>query len=194
MAQEHSSQIDKTQLLEALGSKSLVFVGMMGSGKTAIGKLVASWLGLPFFDSDHEIVAAANLDIPEIFERHGEAYFRAGEEKVIQRLLAENNCVISLGGGAFMSEITRKEVTENAISIWLQADLDLLMSRVMRRPGTRPLLQTANPRETLADLQKKREPIYALADIHVPSSKISKNHTRDAVLSRLSTNLMEKTK
>ena len=109
MTEAHSQRIDKSQMLEALGDRSLVFVGLMGSGKTAIGKLVAAWLGLPFFDSDHEIVAAANLDIPEIFERHGEAYFRAGEEKVIHRLLTENTCILSLGGGAFISETTRKK-------------------------------------------------------------------------------------
>jgi shikimate kinase len=192
MTEASSRQIDKSQMLEALGDKSLVFVGLMGSGKTAIGKLVAAWLGLPFFDSDHEIVAAANLDIPEIFERHGEAYFRAGEEKVIHRILTENNCVLSLGGGAFISDMTRQEVANNAISIWLQADLDLLMNRVMRRPGTRPLLQTNDPRATLAALKEKREPIYALADIHVPSSRISKNHTRDAVIAQLATFLLGK--
>lgn len=172
-------------IVDSLGSKSVVFVGMMGSGKTAIGRLVAAALELPYFDSDHEIVAAANLEIPEIFELHGEPYFRAGEERVIQRLLSEGPAVISLGGGAFVSEATRKEVSQKGISIWLTADLDLLMSRVMRRPGTRPLLQTADPRATLADLMKRREPIYQHADLHVPSSKISKIHTRDSVLASL---------
>jgi len=172
-------------LLAALGSRSIVFVGMMGSGKTAIGRLVAAALDLPYFDSDHEIVAAANLEIPEIFELHGEEYFRAGEERVIQRLLSDGPAVISLGGGAFVSPATRQAISENGISIWLTADLDLLMSRVMRRPGTRPLLQTENPRATLEDLMKRREPIYQMANLHVPSSKISKNHTRDAVLKAL---------
>ena len=191
MTGEVSRQIDKSRLLDALGGRSVVFVGLMGSGKTAIGKLVANWLGLPFFDSDHEIVAAANLDIPEIFERHGEAYSGAGEEKVIHRLLGEGPSVLSLGGGAFISQATRDEIEKSAISVWLQADLDLLMGRVMRRPGTRPLLQTADPRATLATLKEKREPIYALANIHVPSSKISKNHTRDAVVERLAVYLLE---
>ena len=138
MTGEVSRQIDKSRLLDALAGRSVVFVGLMGLGKTGIGKLVANWLGMPFFDSDHEIVAAANLDIPEIFERHGEAYFRAGEEKVIQRLLGEGPCVLSLGGGAFISQATRDEIAKSAISVWLQADLDLLMGRVMRRPGTHP--------------------------------------------------------
>lgn len=170
------------EIRDALGNRSLVFIGMMGSGKTAIGRLIASALGLAFHDSDHEIVAAANLDIPEIFERHGEAYFRSGEERVVQRLLRDGPSVISLGGGAFLSEATRSEIADHAISIWLRADLDLLMSRVMRRPNSRPLLQTEDPRATLKALLQKREPIYALADIHVASARTSKNDTRDAVL------------
>ncbi|MGB7286456.1 MAG: shikimate kinase [Salaquimonas sp.] len=193
MARAVPQPIDKIKIQEALNGRSLVFVGMMGSGKTAIGKLVAAALDLPFFDSDHEIVAAANLDIPEIFASYGEEYFRSGEEKVIQRLLGSRSSVISLGGGAFVSQATRDEISKSAISIWLTADLDLLMSRVMRRPGTRPLLQTENPRATLAALKEKREPIYALADIHIPSSKISKNHTREAVIQQLSQFLLSQT-
>ena len=180
-----------TTLTEALGQRSIVFVGMMGSGKTAIGKLLASILQLPFYDSDHEIVAAANMEIPEIFSRHGEAYFRAGEEKVISRLLAGGPAVISLGGGAFISPATREQIAKHAISIWLTADLDLLMHRVMRRPSTRPLLQTADPRATLAALMEKREPVYAEANLHIPSSKSSKNETRDAVIKALGEYLME---
>lgn len=170
---------------QALGDRAIVFVGLMGSGKTAIGRMVAAALSLDYYDSDHEIVEAANLDIPEIFERHGEAYFRAGEERVIQRLLSQGPCVLSLGGGAFMSEATRIEIAQNGISVWLHGDLDLLMSRVLRRPGTRPLLNTPDPRQTLADLMKVREPLYALADIHVASSPVSKAATRDAVLAAL---------
>ena len=170
---------------EALGERAIVFVGLMGSGKTAIGRMVAAALSLDYFDSDHEIVEAANLDIPEIFERHGEAYFRAGEERVIQRLLSQGSCVVSLGGGAFMSEATRAEIANNGISVWLRGDLDLLMSRVMRRPGTRPLLNTPDPRKTLGELMEAREPVYALADIHVESSPVSKAATRDAVLAAL---------
>lgn len=190
MATASIPPVHNKQLRDSLNGKSLVFVGMMGSGKTAIGKLVASALNLPFFDSDHEIVTAANLDIPEIFERHGEDYFRSGEEKVIQRLLNDGPAIVSLGGGAFISEATRKQIRQKAISIWLTADLDLLMARVMKRPGTRPLLNTPDPRKTLSELKTKREPIYALADIHVPSSKVSKNHTRDAVLAKLSQHLL----
>ncbi|MCB1386483.1 MAG: shikimate kinase [Nitratireductor sp.] len=174
---------------DALGDRCLVFVGMMGSGKTAIGRLVAAAIGIPFYDSDQEIVTAANMDIPEIFERHGEGYFRAGEERVIQRLLSEGPSVISLGGGAFLSEATRAAIEDRGMSIWLKADLDLLMSRVMRRPGTRPLLKTADPRATMAALMETREPVYGKADIHVPSSSISKNHTRDAALAAIAEQL-----
>ena len=177
-------------LHEALGDRSIVFVGMMGSGKTAIGRLVAAALDVPFYDSDQEIVAAANMDIPEIFEKHGEPYFRAGEERVIQRLLSDGPAVLSLGGGAFMSETTRKEICEHGISVWLKADLELLMSRVLRRPGTRPLLNTPDPKATLTELKEKREPVYALSDIHVESSRISKAHTRDAVLAALKEKLL----
>lgn len=173
----------------ALGKRSLVFVGMMGSGKTAIGKIVASALGLEFSDSDSEIVDAADLEIPEIFEKYGEEYFRSGEERVIQRLLDDGPKVISLGGGAFMSEATRKACAQNAISIWLKGDADLLMARVMKRPGTRPMLQTENPRKTLVELMQKREPIYAMADVHVESSKHSKTRTRDNVILALSKHL-----
>jgi len=182
MASQAINMDVRNSILDALGNRCLVFVGMMGSGKTAIGRLTAQALNIPYFDSDHEIVAAANLEIPEIFERHGEAYFRSGEERVIQRLLSEGPAVISLGGGAFMSEITREEINRRGLSIWLTADLDLLMQRVMKRPGSRPLLQTTDPRATLEALMEERQPIYALADLQVPSSKVSKTNTRDAVL------------
>ncbi|MFZ1815173.1 MAG: shikimate kinase [Rhizobiaceae bacterium] len=170
-----------------LGRRSLVLVGMMGCGKSAIGKLLASDLGLPYFDSDAEIVAAADMPVADIFEKFGEDYFRKGEERVVARLLAEGSSVLSLGGGAFISEATRSEIAQNAISIWLKADLDLLMARVMRRPGTRPLLQTENPRATLAALMEKRSPIYSLADVHVESSRLSKRQTGDDVMRALAT-------
>lgn len=193
MKQEETASVmtvDGSDLHEALGDRSIVFVGMMGSGKTAIGRLVAAALEIPFYDSDQEIVAAANMDIPEIFEKHGEPYFRAGEERVIQRLLAGGPAVLSLGGGAFMSQATRQAIGEQGLSVWLKADLDLLMSRVLRRPGTRPLLNTPDPRATLTELKEQREPVYALADIHVESSRISKAHTRDAVLTALGEKLL----
>ena len=168
-----------------LGRRSIVFVGMMGCGKSAIGRLTAAELGLPYFDSDAEITTAADMTIAEIFERFGEDYFRKGEERVIARLLAEGPAVISLGGGAFMSEATRDLVTASAVSIWLKADIDLLLSRVMRRPGTRPLLANGNPRAILTELTEKRSPVYALADLHVESSRMSKKQTCENVLDSL---------
>lgn len=178
-------------ILEGLGGRNLVFVGLMGSGKTAIGRMVASALAIPYHDSDQEIVEAANMEIPEIFERHGEAYFRAGEERVIQRLLAGGPAVISLGGGAFMSRATREEIEQRGVSVWLRADLELLLERVLRRPGTRPLLNTGDPRETLQKLLETRGPVYALADIHVDSSPVSKAETRNAVLAALARHFQE---
>jgi len=183
MSRKRHQQIDSIKA--ALGRRNIAFVGMMGSGKTAIGRLVAEDLQLPFFDSDTEICAASGLTIPEIFERFGEDYFRAGEKRVIARLLAQGPSVISLGGGAFLAGETRDLIASNGISCWLMADPDLLLSRVGRRPGTRPLLQTAEPRKTLVDLLAKREPVYRLANLHIVSSKISKRHTGDAVLAAL---------
>lgn len=168
-----------------LGQRSIVFVGMMGSGKTAIGRVVSNDLGLPFFDSDAEIVAAAGMSIPEIFAQFGEGYFRSGERRVITRLLAEGPCVLSLGGGAFVNPETRLEIARSGITIWLRADVELLLSRVLARPHARPLLQTADPRATLIDLLEKRTPIYALADIAVDSSRLSKRQTGDDVLDAL---------
>jgi shikimate kinase len=172
-------------IVRRLGRRAIVFVGMMGSGKSAIGRLVADSLGLPFADSDAEIVAAAGMSIPEIFEKFGEEHFRTGERRVVSRLLGEGPIVLSLGGGAFMAEETRNDIAQRGVSVWLKADADLLMSRVMRRPKSRPLLQTADPRATLAELLEKRTPIYSLADIHVESSKLSKRQTADDVLSAL---------
>lgn len=168
-----------------LGQRSIVFVGMMGSGKTAIGRVVSNDLGLPFFDSDAEIVAAAGMSIPEIFAQFGEGYFRSGERRVITRLLAEGPCVLSLGGGAFVNPETRLEIARSGITIWLRADVELLLSRVLARPHARPLLQTTDPRATLIDLLERRTPIYALADIAVDSSRLSKRQTGDDVLDAL---------
>lgn len=180
---------DPSAIVRALGAKSLVFVGMMGCGKTAIGRITASALGLKFYDSDKAIEEAADLKVAEIFEKYGEDYFRAGEERVIQRLMQEGPCVVSLGGGAFMSQATRKLCEESSISIWLKADIDVLLTRVLKRPGTRPILKTGDPKQTLIDLSKKRGPIYALAALHVESSKASKGRTRDAVLASLAQHL-----
>ncbi|GIL00398.1 MAG: shikimate kinase [Alphaproteobacteria bacterium] len=174
-----------------LGPRSVVLVGIMGAGKSAIGRLLAAELDLPYFDSDAEIVAAAGMSIPDIFERFGEDYFRRGEERVIERLLSEGPCVLSLGGGAFMSEATRRRIADRAISVWLKADLDLLMARVRRRPNSRPLLKTADPRARLAELLAVRTPVYALADIHVESSRLSKRQTCDNLIRALGAALVK---
>ena len=149
--------------------KTVVMVGMMGAGKTAVGTALARVLGVDFRDSDEEIVRAANRTIAEIFERDGEAFFRARETEVIARLLRGEPCVLSTGGGAFLSEANRKLIHDVGISVWLRADLDLLWQRV-RHKTTRPLLRTPNPRETLRALYEARLPYYAEADLAVDSS------------------------
>lgn len=174
--------MDTARIRELLAGRSLVMVGMMGCGKTAIGRLLARELRIPYCDSDAEIVAAAGMSIPEIFEQFGEEYFRSGEQRVIARLLGGQQCVLSLGGGAFMAPETRAKVHATAVSVWLTADADLLMSRIRRRPDTRPLLKTADPRARLVELMAQRDPVYDEADLKVPSSKTSKTRTRDDVL------------
>ncbi|MFN4203726.1 MAG: shikimate kinase [Tabrizicola sp.] len=149
-------------------AKTVVLVGMMGAGKTAVGTALARQLGVEFRDSDDEIVRAANRSIAEIFERDGEPFFRARETEVIARLLRGTPCILSTGGGAFLSEANRKLIHDVGVSVWLKADLDLLWQRV-RHKTTRPLLRTPNPRETLRALYEARQPFYALADIVVES-------------------------
>ncbi|MEO8242319.1 MAG: shikimate kinase [bacterium] len=148
--------------------KTVVMVGMMGAGKTAVGTALARLLGVEFLDSDEEIVRAADRSIAEIFERDGEPFFRARETEVLGRLLRGTPCVLSTGGGAFLSATNRTMIHDTGISIWLRADLDLLWHRV-RHKATRPLLRTANPRETLRSLYDTRGPVYQLADMTVDS-------------------------
>lgn len=149
--------------------KTVVLVGMMGAGKTAVGKALATELDVPFLDSDLEIVTAANISIAEIFERDGEAFFRARESEVIARLLDGAPCVLSTGGGAFLAERNRTLISERGVSVCLNAELPLLWSRV-RNKDTRPLLQTADPYSTLSALFEARAPIYELADVSVDAS------------------------
>jgi shikimate kinase len=149
--------------------KTVVMVGMMGAGKTAVGTALARLLDVGFRDSDEEIVLAASRSIAEIFERDGEPFFRARESEVIARLLRGAPCVLSTGGGAFLAEANRQLIHDIGISVWLRADLDLLWQRV-RHKTTRPLLRTANPRETLRALYEMRQPHYAQADLVVASA------------------------
>ena len=156
---------------ERLGERTIVFVGLMGAGKTAIGRKVAQSLDLPFIDSDHEIETVSRMSIPELFERYGEPEFRALEQRVIERLLRDGARVVSTGGGAFMNPQTREGVAAHGISVWLKADLDLLMERVAKKQN-RPLLKNPDPRAVMQRLMDDRYPVYALADITV--------ETRDA--------------
>ena len=155
-----------------LDGRSLVFVGLMGAGKSAIGRRVGLRLDMPFCDADTEIEIAAGQKISDIFEVHGEQHFRDREEKVIERLLQENQMVLATGGGAFMSEVTRSNIARSALSIWLRADLDILMERVGRRDH-RPLLQSDNPREVMQKLIDQRYPVYEEADITIESRDVS---------------------
>lgn len=148
--------------------KSVVMVGMMGAGKTAVGTQLSRFLSVPFIDSDDAIVSAANRSIAEIFARDGEPFFREKETQIIARLLDGPACVLSTGGGAFMSAGNRDLIAAKGVSVWLRADVDLLWQRV-RHKTTRPLLRTANPRATLKEIYDVRVPIYALADLAVDS-------------------------
>lgn len=148
--------------------RSIVLVGLMGSGKSTVGRRLANALNLPFYDADTEIERAAGETINEIFELRGEEVFRRGEAKVIARLLEGKQCVLATGGGAFMNEETRQIIKDRGISVWLKADLDLLMARVLRR-NTRPLLKKGDPEQTMRRLMEEREPYYAEADIAVES-------------------------
>ncbi|MGY8666277.1 shikimate kinase [Bradyrhizobium sp. UFLA05-109] len=158
-------------ILSALAGRSIVLVGMMGVGKSTIGRRLAARLKLPFVDADTEIEAAAGMTIPEIFERHGEPYFRDGETRVIARLLDGGPLVLATGGGAFMREETRARIAAKAVSIWLRADHDVIMRRVRRR-ADRPLLQTADPEGTVTRLLSEREPVYQNADLTISSRDV----------------------
>jgi shikimate kinase len=165
-------------------SRSIVLVGLMGAGKTNIGRRLANRLHLPFIDADSEIEAAAGATIEEIFQRHGEAYFRDGERRVIARLLDGPVHVMAAGGGAFMDAQTRARIRQRAISIWLRADIELLLARVARRDN-RPLLKDGDRRAILTALIEKRHPIYAEADIVVDSIDGPPELTLGQVISEL---------
>lgn len=149
--------------------KTVVLVGMMGAGKSAVGKAMSEKLSVPFVDSDAEIERAAAQTIAEIFARDGEAFFRDREAQVIARLLDGQPCILSVGGGAYLRDETRARISELGVALWLRADLETLWGRV-RRKDTRPLLRTPDPRQTLADLMATRDPVYALADLVLDST------------------------
>ena len=176
--------VDAGRVAAALGGRSVVLVGMMGAGKTSVGKRLAAKLGLPFVDADAEIEAGAQLTISEIFERFGEAYFRDGERKVIARLLNGGPLVLATGGGAFMNRATRDNIAACGVSIWLKPNFDVLLARV-RKKSNRPLLKTADPEQTLRRLLEERSPTYALADFTIESLDGSHDSVVDAILRRL---------
>lgn len=165
----------------ALGKRNLVLVGLMGAGKSAIGRIVAQQLGLPFIDTDTEIERVSRMSISELFAAYGEEEFRALETRVIKRLLRTGPRVVSTGGGAFINEKTRKQIERGGLSVWLSAELDVLWERVNKRDH-RPLLKTENPKQTLKDLMDKRYPIYGLADITVQSRDVRKEVIANEVL------------
>ncbi len=176
------------RIVAALGTRSLVLVGMMGAGKSSIGRKLAARLGLPFVDADAEIERAAGMNILDIFTKHGEPSFRAGETRVIARLLDGGPQVLATGGGAFMNPETRAAIRAKGISIWLKADYDVLLRRIKRR-SDRPMLKTEDPAETLKHLLEKRDPVYAEADLTVHSRDVPHEtiiaEILDAVVPRL---------
>src|SRR5215468_1995765 len=171
-------------ILAALGPRLIVLVGMMGAGKSTIGRRLAARLRLPFVDADAEIETAHAMPIPEIFEKFGEPYFRDGEARVIARLLESGPAVLATGGGSFMREETRRRVHDKAVSIWLKADADIIMRRVKRR-ADRPLLQTADPAATVGRLIAEREPVYQHADLTIWSRDVPHEKIVDECLDAL---------
>jgi shikimate kinase len=179
-----ASTSQEAQISAALGTRSVVLVGMMGAGKSTIGRRLSARLGMPFLDADTEIEAAAGMSIPDIFESHGEPHFRDGEARVIARLLDSGPAVIATGGGAFMREETRGRVGAKAVSIWLRADADIIMRRVKRR-ADRPLLQTADPAATVGRLIEEREPVYQHADLTIWSRDVPHDKIVDECIEAL---------
>jgi shikimate kinase len=174
----------RDELNALLAGRAIVLVGMMGAGKTTVGRRLATRLGRRFADSDEEVEKAAGMTIEDIFAAHGEADFRAGEARVIARLLKDRDLVLGTGGGAFMNAETRGLVQAEAISVWIKADFDLLFQRVQRR-SNRPLLKTANPRETLQGLIDKRYPVYAEAHVTVTSTDVPQDQVATQVIEAL---------
>jgi shikimate kinase len=159
-------------ILSRLGDRSIVLIGMMGVGKSSIGRRLGARLGVPFVDADAEIEKAAGMSIADIFARHGEVAFRSGEARVIARLLNSGPQVLATGGGAVMNATTRALIKEKGVSIWLSAELDLLLRRITKRKAERPMLHTDDPAATLRELLAEREPVYAQADITVQSQDV----------------------
>jgi shikimate kinase len=178
----------EARIVRGLGGRTIALVGMMGAGKSSIGKRLGARLGLPFVDADTEIEQAANATISEIFERHGEPYFRDGERRVIRRLLDDRPKVLATGGGAFIQPETRAAIQDGAVTIWLKADRDLILSRVRRR-SNRPLLRTPDLEARIDQLIAERYPVYAEADIHVQSRDVAHDIVIEDIIAALATHL-----
>jgi shikimate kinase len=168
----------------ALGKRNLIFIGLMGAGKSAIGRMTAQALGVPFVDSDHEIERVSRMTISELFSVYGEEEFRALEARVLKRLLRSGPRVVSTGGGAYINERSRRQIKKGGLTVWLNAELDVLWERVNKR-DTRPLLKTENPKQTLENLMRARYPIYAEADLIVLSRDVKKETMVGEVLAAI---------
>ena len=193
MGQSRAQELHET-VFARLGGRSVVLVGLMGAGKTTIGRRLAQRLDMPFADADKEIERAAQKSVAEIFEDHGEDYFRSGETRVISRLLDEEQKVLATGGGAFMNSETREKIQQTAVSVWLKAELDLLMKRV-RRKSHRPLLKAPDPEGVMRGLIETRYPVYEHSDLVVESRDVPHSQIVDDVIAALSEipNVREKT-
>jgi shikimate kinase len=181
--------VSETAIAAALGRRSIVLVGMMGAGKSSIGRRLAQRLDIPFVDADTEIETAAGMTIPEIFAAHGEPYFRSGEQRVIARLLDSGPQVLATGGGAYMNADTREGVRQKGVSVWLKAEFDVLMRRVKRRAtGDRPMLQ-GDPAQRIAHLMNERYPVYAEADVTVMSRDVAHETIVNEIIAAISPSL-----
>jgi shikimate kinase len=184
-AQKSAGNGSAPAIVAHLGDRSIVLIGMMGVGKSSIGRRLGARLAIPFVDADAEIERAAGMSIADIFARHGEAAFRSGEARVIARLLNGGPQVLATGGGAVMNPATRALIQERAVSIWLSAEFDLLLRRISKRKTERPMLQTADPAATLRELLAEREPIYAQADLTVQSRDVPHDAVVAEIIERL---------
>lgn len=185
---ENEPKDPAAEILAHLGDRSIVFVGLMGAGKTAIGRKVASELSIPFIDSDHEVESVSRTTIPDLFALYGESEFRSLEQRVIVRLLEEGPKILSTGGGAFMNGQTREAIAERGVSVWLKADLDVLMERVSKKQN-RPLLKSADPRAVMQKLIDDRYPVYAKADLTVVTRDAAKEVIAREVIAALAAKL-----
>jgi shikimate kinase len=183
--------ISEATIVAALGARSVVLVGMMGAGKSSIGRRLAVRLGIAFADADSEIETAHRMTIADIFSTYGEAYFRSGETRVIARLLESGPQVLATGGGAFMNADTRGAIGANGISVWLKAEFEVLMRRIKRRQD-RPLLKTEDPGETLRTLMAERYPVYAQADLTIQSREVPHEKIVDEIVGALADRLAPK--